>query len=305
MSELIELIYAKKNIVVCSNDAGGAEVLSSFIAANGISAKFLLCGPAIEIFQRKLEVSDRLLTELPPEYDLLLASTGWSTDFEFNNMFEATNSGAQVIAALDHWFAYPERFERNGNVIGVTHLLVFDAEAKRKATSVFPNSKIYLEENFYLKDLVARHQSMATKDTKIEYDFLFLCEPKSLDLNPEKQNDYSDIDSLKYFLNFLFSRNLTNARVLVRPHPSEELDKYVPEIPADFINIIFDKKMGLDEAISISETVVGCNTMAMIVALEFGKNVYSVVPPPSRTKLSDSRIQQLTAWERSDFIHED
>ena len=187
MSELIELIRAKKNIVVCSNDAGGAEVLSSFIAANGIIAKFLLCGPAIEIFARKLEVSDLLITELPPECDLLLASTGWSTDFEFNTMFEAANNGAQVIGALDHWFAYAERFERNGNVINVNHLLVFDVEAKKKAASIFSNSKIYLEENFYLKDLVARHQSMATKDTKIEYDFLFLCEPKSLDLNPEAE----------------------------------------------------------------------------------------------------------------------
>jgi len=37
-------------IAIISHDAGGAELLSSFIVANELTGKFLLSGPAIKIF---------------------------------------------------------------------------------------------------------------------------------------------------------------------------------------------------------------------------------------------------------------
>ena len=65
-------------ICIVSHDAGGAEILSSLIWQRGFECQYVLAGPALKIFQRKLgSVDTRLLQEAILGADWLLCGTSW------------------------------------------------------------------------------------------------------------------------------------------------------------------------------------------------------------------------------------
>lgn len=297
MSEIMEIITQSKSIVACSNDAGGAEVLSSFLENNKIDARYIVDGPATNIYIKKfVDFKYRRVKDLPLDADLLLSSTGWSTNFEFDIIEHALSSGRRVIAVLDHWSAYRSRFERNNKKLDIHEILVFDKKAEILAKLEFPNAKIYLEDNPYLKRLInAFHKyEIDTNLNRSKNDFIYLCEPRAKDLLKADNEYYSDYESLEYFFKVLSELNLCKARIVLRPHPSEKVDKYVNSIPPEFSKVYIDKETELPLALLQSNYVVGCNTMAMIAALCCGKKVYSSVPPPHTSDLEDERILRLT-----------
>ena len=102
--------------IVC-HDAGGAEVVSSYVIRNNLTAGYYLQGPAISIFERKLGIiknSDSLF-DLVKKSDWLLSGTSWQSDLEWGLIQEAKKQGKKVISFLDHWVNYQERFTRNNN----------------------------------------------------------------------------------------------------------------------------------------------------------------------------------------------
>ena len=71
--------------------------------------------------------------------------------------------------------------------------------------------------------------------------------------------------------------------IIIRPHPSECLNKY--DWVFDEFNhkdIKIDNKKTLLEQIFDSDIVVGCETMAMVVAILAEKEVISSIPPGGR-----------------------
>ena len=257
----------------------------------------MLSGPAVDIYRRKLGITNySSMDDLPQNTDLLLVSTGWSTDNEYNMMKIAKNRQIPIIAVLDHWFGYKERFTRFGETNYPNQILVFDNLAAITAKTVFPETQILIDTNYYIKDSIDKFNEINSDKTishKI-YDFLFLCEPRSLaDLRPHHEK-YSDFDSLVYFFDVLKSFGLEKKKILLRPHPSEESDKYLGKIPREFEQVRIDRSGDLPLAIALSSCVVGCNTMGMVVALEAGRNVFSVVPPPFETKLPFPNILPIS-----------
>ena len=102
--------------IVC-HDAGGAEIVSSYVVRNNLRAGYYLKGPATSIFERKLGIiknSDSLF-DLVKNSDWLLCGTGWQSDLEWSLIQEAKKQGKKVISFLDHWVNYQERFTRNNN----------------------------------------------------------------------------------------------------------------------------------------------------------------------------------------------
>ena len=43
-----------QNVAVVSHDAGGAEILSSWVVRNKVKCVFVLDGPAVGIFEKKI-----------------------------------------------------------------------------------------------------------------------------------------------------------------------------------------------------------------------------------------------------------
>ena len=299
MIDLQSQLTKNDQIVVCSHDAGGAEVLSSYIREHQIGARFLISGPAIPIFSRKFKLTpENTIAVLPQDFEILLSSTGWQTDFEFKAMQLALLNGKRVIAVLDHWVSYQERFLRESSLINVPEILVFDQKAREIAKEIFPDVHIHLSENFYLRD--SKQEYIFKKSQNLNdntFDILFLCEPMASTENANQTYGYDEYQVLEYFFSVLKEKSCTKFKILLRPHPSESFEKYISLINSDFIHVEINTHRTLAECIDKSEIIVGCNTMAMLVALEIGKKVYSVVPPPMKSTLQDFRIELLQDWQ--------
>jgi hypothetical protein len=299
MKNLVDRLKKSENLVICANDAGGAENLSSFLIANNIIGSLLLQGPASQIFSKKFSnYSDLLIQQIPTSVDILLTGTGNQTEFEFNAMSRVLDSGGEVIAALDHWCNYPERFIRNGNNIRPTAILVFDYEAERLAKKHFPKVTIYKSPNYYFQDIEKSYKELIKGEIVKEnqQDFLFLCEPISSDRFIQKK-DYNEFDALEYFFRILENLNFQDLRITIRPHPSDPDQKYESSIPVGFRNTVIDYSSSLVENLAKSRVIVGCNTMAMIVALDLGKTVLSATPPPATTFFPHKRITKIQDWK--------
>ena len=299
MIDLGKQLTKSNQIVVCSHDAGGAEVLSSYIREHQLNAKFFISGPAIPIFSRKFKLTpENTLDVLPQDFEILLSSTGWQTDFEFDAMKDALLERKRVIAVLDHWVSYRERFARGSSRINVPEILVFDQKARETAKEIFPDTQIHLSENFYLRD--TKREYILKKNQNLNdntFDILFLCEPMATTENANQTYGYDEYQVLEYFFSVLKEKSCTKFQILLRPHPSESLEKYISTINSEFTHVQIDTHRTLTECIDRSKIIVGCNTMAMIVALEMGKKVYSVVPYPMKSTLQDSRIELLQDWQ--------
>ena len=53
-------IFKSKKILVVSHDAGGAEIISSFIKKNNLRCFYKLSGPAVNIFKSKIRKIPKL-----------------------------------------------------------------------------------------------------------------------------------------------------------------------------------------------------------------------------------------------------
>jgi len=93
---------------------------------------------------------------------------------------------------------------------------------------------------------------------------------------------YVEEDALRYFLSNVSALGKPIERILIRPHPSESAEKY-SWVQNEFALPI---EMGglhlLLEEIAGSDVIVGCESMAMVVALFAGKTVISCIPPGGR-----------------------
>ena len=105
----------KGKVAIVSHDAGGAEILSSFVKRYQVPYEASLKGPANEIFQRKIgplkEISEYQAIN---NCDWVLTGTGWSTSFEYDAIKIAKEKDKYVVSFIDHWVNFRERFNWHG-----------------------------------------------------------------------------------------------------------------------------------------------------------------------------------------------
>lgn len=275
-----------KVVAVVSHDAGGAEVLSSYVRQERLNAVFSLAGPAIQIFERKLgPITSVSLEDALDKATQVICSTGWQSDHEWKAIKMARESGIPSAAFLDHWSNYLARFTRRGMTILPDEIVVGDAIAEEIARQTFPGHLIRFIENSYIKDLKRRMDDLrlSVQPQKDVHTVLYLCEPlreytEMYDIDA-KYFGYSEEDAICYFLNNIQKLGSNNFFVIIRPHPSEDLDKYSWIRKMYSFSIRISRGRDLLEDILISDTVVGRSTMAMVVALLADKRVISCIPP--------------------------
>ena len=168
------------SVAVVSHDAGGAEILSSYVVQQGLHCIYSLAGPALKIFERKLgPVNVMPLEESIRQSDWLLCGTSWHSDLEWQAIKMAREHGKRAVAFLDHWENYRERFIRGGAICLPDEIWVGDTQAETLAQRVLPEVKIRLVGNPYLDAL--KHQLAAIPDRKITaktgLNVLFVSEP--------------------------------------------------------------------------------------------------------------------------------
>jgi hypothetical protein len=274
-------------VAIVSHDAGGAEILASYVAQNNICCKLVLEGPAVNVFKRWFEtVEICTLEEAISACDWCLCGTGWQSDLEWRAIEQAHNAQKHVVAFLDHWVNYRQRFERNGIQHLPDELWVGDGDAERLAREHFPGIPIQLVPNPYfleLKQKIADLEASKGSHKGGGKKVLFVCDNISdharLRYGDERYWGYTEFDAIEYFLKNIQVLGDLVDRVVIRPHPSDISGKYdwILDEYAGIVKLSGGKP--LIEEIVESDVVVGCESMALVNGILAHKKVVSCIPP--------------------------
>lgn len=275
-------------ICIVAHDAGGAEVLASYVAQHDLKYCFVLAGPAIPVFQRRLGCVEVIsLEEAIAKSDWVLCSTSWQSDLEWTAIGIASRIGKRVVAFLDHWVHYHERFIREGFEQLPDEIWVGDNIAEALALTCFPKMPIRLIPNPYFIDIkreIASYKPSAKSISSTNaLNVLFICEAISehglREFGNERHWGYTEYDALHYFFRNAHALGKPVSRVVVRPHPAEPIGKYDWVRDEFGHDVLVGGNRPLLEEIAESDVVVGCGSMAMVVALIAGRRVISCIPP--------------------------
>lgn len=274
-------------LAVISHDAGGAELLASYVARGDISCHLVLDGPAVKVFERRLgDIETVSLDVALDNCDEFLTGTSWQSDLEWRAIGMAQAAGKSVSSFLDHWGNYGERFLRGGVQHLPNALWVGDEIAKNLAQLVFPLVPVHCVGNPYFDDI---RETVAELDAGLPpvltagVRVLFVCEPLTEHGLKEYDNPlywgYTEYDALRYFFSNRAALGKRLTRLVIRPHPSEMAGKY-DEIASEFGDVAcVGGRKSLLEEIAESDVVVGCESMAMVVGLIAGRRVIAAIPP--------------------------
>ena len=130
-----------KKILVVSHDAGGAEIVSSFIKKNNLKCFYKLSGPAAKIFKSKIKKIPKLKNKL--NLDLIVTGTSLKNSNEIVSIKYAKLKKIYSISFLDHWINYKNRFIRNKKMILPDEIILGDRISLNIAKK-FKNKKVKL-----------------------------------------------------------------------------------------------------------------------------------------------------------------
>ena len=139
----------KKNICIVSNDAGGAEILNSFIRFKKKNFKFILDGPALKIFKKKKIKTN--YKKIIDKSEIVITGTSSKSNLELKCIRYCNKNNKEVYSFLDHWVNYKTRFIRGNKYVSPKKIIVGDKFAKEIANKYF--KKVVLVKNPYWVDL--------------------------------------------------------------------------------------------------------------------------------------------------------
>ena len=262
-------------------------------------------GPARKVFERKIGSIEAVpIQQAIDQTPLLLCGTSWQSDLEFDALVLARSMGKCTISFLDHWVNYRERFTRNGETFLPDQIWVGDSTAKVMADELFSGHSVFLEDNPYFIDVLdelAMAEDVLQK--KSELSVLYICEPISehaiLRYGNERYWGYIEEEALRYFLSNISVLGGIVKCIRIRPHPSEDLKKYNWALNEFSLPIEIGGEDALLSEIAMSNVIVGCESMAMVIGLLAKKRVVSCIPPGGREcvlpHIGIERLQKLVS----------
>jgi hypothetical protein len=273
-------------LAIVAYDAGGAEILSSFVRERPGRYVFVLAGPAVDTFRRKLGTLPNVsVLEALEQADMLLCGSGWQSELELSAIGTARALCKRSICWLDHWANYRARFERHGQLVFPDELWVSDEYSLGTAKKEIPEVPARLQENPYIKELRSEF-GLVTPSLPLDSNgstVLYVCEPTGEHAlkryGDSRHWGYDEFDALRYFISHVDALGQPIARILVRPHPAEAPNKYDDIARESKVRVLFSPHSSLLADLASSDYVVGCNSMALVVALSLGKRVISCIPP--------------------------
>jgi hypothetical protein len=245
------------------------------------------------VFARRLP--DRSPLGEPPDvsaFEFVLCGSSGAADHERRVVGRARDAGVRSAVWLDHWVNYAERFDALPD-----ELWVCDEHAARIAAETVPGPVVRVMGNPYLEDAAAEIRALERPHGPGER-VLYVTEPTAevvgrLTGDPLAWG-YDERDALRAYLERL--RLAPPAAVRVRRHPAERAEKYAALL--DELGVEASEGTTLAEDIAWADTVVGCDTMAMVVALAAGRRVVSAIPPGGRPlSLPFAEIERLSGGD--------
>lgn len=281
-------------VAIVAHDAGGAELLSSYVARNNVPCRFVLEGPAVQIFQRKLGLVSRVsLADALATCNSFLTGTSRTSELEWRAIKEAKTAKKFTATFLDHWVNYRMRFIRGKQECLPNEIWVGDVVAQELAGKAFLKTLVRLKPNPYLDDIREQFLKIANVPRSKSQDglnVLFVCTA----MDPVAGLGYTEFDALRYFYSNRQVLGAPMSNLVLRPHPSESAGKYLDVIKELGSEVNLGGAAPLLQEISECDVVVGCDSMAMVVALFVGRRVVSAIPPGGRaTRLPQKEIESL------------
>ena len=260
---------------IAAFDAGAANLIFSLVKKLPSMPVWLdLDGPAKALWSQYFP--DMVTPNQPLTKDLssVITGTGWGSDLEHRARLRARELGVPTIGVLDHWTNYEPRFSRQGNTCLPDEIWVFDRHADYIAHETFPGTPIFLRNNDYIEQEASKIEPLGSVNSN---DVLYLLEPVRSYWNRAIPGEFQAFD---YFLGQIDKLNpLIIDNIWIRPHPSEQTNKYDKYLNRKTGPSIKLATRSLTEEISRVKYVVGCQTFAMVIALRAGRAVYSSLPP--------------------------
>lgn len=286
MQDVIISELSSSLAVVC-HDAGATNLILPWLKSQPSENRHVVMqGPAKKLWST-LYPEEKLIDNIYEALngvEVLLTGTGWSSNLEHEARMQARNSGVYSIAVIDHWVNYQERFSRNHEIVMPDELWVTDEYALTEAKKCFPKEKIKLKHNLYLSQQL---KLISPVEQLITPEFLYLIEPTRNDWGRNIKGEFQAMD---FFVEKLSKLNLPeNTVIRLRPHPSDPDRKYADWLKRHKdLNILLDDSPSLAKSISRARWVAGCETFALILSMEAGRQVYCTLPPWAR----DCRLPQ-------------
>lgn len=263
------LISWAKKICLVANDAGGAEQMKWLVASIDPHPATFLQGPAVKIFEKtsldyqKLETKEQLSS-----FDLVLAGSGWMSNFENSIIDFCAQKKIPCIVLLDHWVNYRVRFQTLA--ISIPRLLaVNNAMALSLANQTFNNSTIWMLPDFQIIQYKKLLDGLLDEGM-----ILVILEPESKFQNSNEIKKEMFFDLIEKSLTLNISRGYSG--LIVRLHPSQSLrDNDIIELKEHFKGINFSTNKELIDDLSICSLVVGFSSYALYIAAMCGKETKS------------------------------
>lgn len=261
-------------LAVAIHDAGAANMIIAWAAAAKNPPDCVWAdGPAKALWDARfgadalVEGPEKLLDEAA----CLVSGTGWASDLEHTARIAAAKRRIRSIAVIDHWVNYVPRFERDGGQQLPDSIWVGDSYALRIAKSAFPDISVDALPNFYLKE-----QSSNAGKPPQHGDVLFVAEPARSFWGEDRPGEFQALD------HFMARRACAGIPETVpmrlRPHPSDPPGKYDEWLSAH-VCASLDRSPDMAAALKSARWVVGMNSVALVLALEAGREVICSLPP--------------------------
>ena len=274
-------------IGIVAHDAGGAELIAHLVLDNSHNFIFSLQGPAIQVFERVLgEIENISLEDLVTKSDVLLSGTSWGSSFENSAIQLFRRRDKHVIAFLDHYVNYKERFINNNFSELPDELWVTDEFALKKVLEFSGEKKVEVVGNPYLDYQIRSYFSKTLAAPEGDTNnVLYLFEPIAKHVSEWAKDDlrYDEFTAYSYFLENLDKCAPGATRITLRPHPSESNLKYVELAQTEHPFITITSNLNILDDLIHADVVVGCETMGLILAAAVGKKVFSSIPPGGYT----------------------
>ena len=232
----------------------------------------VVSGPAKKILYEKFPgLKDYSILEALRLSDWILAGTGWQSNHEWNVMKMGLEREKLVVAYLDHWVNFPERFIRDEIAVLPTEIWVGDLMAKTIAGKHFCSSRIRLVPNQHFQMFKQEYQNYLSRSSEA-VSFRKTALIISENINKPHITQHEIIEQT--LINIQRVRPAFD-EVLIRLHPSEPECKYDNFISNDYPKVLISSEKTLAEDFVRSDVVIGCNSMALVLANLVGKFVIS------------------------------
>ena len=172
----------------------------------------------------------------------------------------------------------------------MNEIWVGDEFAFHLAKKEFPTVKVIQKENPYFNSIKKEFLRLddQRKCSNNRINILYVCTPlnyfASIEPGDEQYCGFTEEDAVRYFINNINLLNYDDCQIILRPHPSENKNKYdwvLSEFDMD-VSIKIGGIRSLLEEINDADVIVGCDSMAMVIGLIVGKRVISALPPGKR-----------------------